>query len=68
MLWVYDHYKYFNSFSAGAVVIRQNLTSRDGPRTEKVNIDTRAQSVLHVTIFTPSNACVFASYLFLTDD
>ena len=27
MLWVYSHYKYFNSFSAGTVFIRQNLTS-----------------------------------------
>ena len=24
MLWVYGHYKYFNSFSAGTVFIRQN--------------------------------------------
>ena len=24
MLWIYDHYKYFNSFSAGVVFIRQN--------------------------------------------
>ena len=29
MLWVYGHYKYFNSFSAGIVFIRQNLTSVD---------------------------------------
>ena len=29
MLWVYGHYKYFNSFSAGTVFIRQNLTSVD---------------------------------------
>ena len=29
MLWVYGHYKYFNSFSAGTVFIRQNLTSTD---------------------------------------
>ena len=25
MLWVYSHYKYFNSFTAGTVFIRQNL-------------------------------------------
>ena len=29
MLWFYDHYKYFISFSAGTVLIRQNLTSTD---------------------------------------
>ena len=27
MLWVYGHYKYFNSVSAETVFIRQNLTS-----------------------------------------
>ena len=27
MLWVYGLYTYFNSFSAGIVFIRQNLTS-----------------------------------------
>ena len=40
MLWVYRHYKYLNSFSAGSVFIRQYLTPedvKDGPRTEKVN-------------------------------
>ena len=29
MLWVYGYYKYFNSFSAGTVFIRQNLPSTD---------------------------------------
>ena len=29
MLWVYGFYKYFNSFSAGNVFIRQNRTSTD---------------------------------------
>ena len=29
MLWVYDNYKHFNSFSAGNVFICQNLTSTD---------------------------------------
>ena len=29
MFWVYDHSKYFNSFSAGIVCIRQNLTTTD---------------------------------------
>ena len=37
MLWVHGHYKYFNTFSAGTVFIRQNLTYKDGPRAEKVN-------------------------------
>ena len=31
MLWIYGHYKYFNSLSAGI------LTSKDGTRTERVN-------------------------------
>ena len=29
MLWVYGQWKYFNSFGAGIVFIRQNLTSTD---------------------------------------
>ena len=39
MLWVHGHYKYFNSFSAGTVFIRHNLTSayKVGPRTERAN-------------------------------
>ena len=40
MLLAYDHYKYFNSFSLNTseseVYRRQNLTYKDGPRTEKV--------------------------------
>ena len=36
MLCVYDHYKYFDSFSARTVFIRQILTYKDGPRTERV--------------------------------
>ena len=27
MLWIYDHHKYFDSFSEGTIFIRQNLTS-----------------------------------------
>ena len=38
MLWVYDHYKYFNSFSAEIVFIRQNMMYKDCPRTERVNV------------------------------
>ena len=38
MLWVYDHYKYFNSFSAEIVFIRQNMMYKDSPRTERVNV------------------------------
>ena len=30
MLWVYDHYKYFHSYSAGIDFSRQNLTSTSG--------------------------------------
>ena len=29
MLWVYGHYKYFYSYSAGIDFSRQNLTSTD---------------------------------------
>ena len=37
MLWVYDHYNLFNSFSAGIVYRRQILTSEDGARAEGIN-------------------------------
>ena len=30
-VWVYSHYKYFNSISAGTVFICQILTYKDGP-------------------------------------
>ena len=39
MLWgprPIRHYKYFHSFTAGLDFRRQNLTSKDGPRTERV--------------------------------
>ena len=36
MLWFYGHDIFFNSFSAGTVFRRQILTSKDGPRAEKV--------------------------------
>ena len=36
MLCVHDHYKYFNSFSAGTVFLRQNLTYKDGHCADKV--------------------------------
>ena len=39
MLWVYGHYKYINSLSAGSVFRRQNLTSEGGPRTAGVSRD-----------------------------
>ena len=35
MLWVYDHYKSFNSFSAG--INFRSLQSKDRPRAERVN-------------------------------
>ena len=50
MLWVYDSYKYFHSFSAGVVFICQNLqilTYKDDPRTETVNIVTELASFLN---------------------
>ena len=37
MLWVYGYYKYFNSFSVGTVFIRQILTYKDGPHTERAD-------------------------------
>ena len=36
MLWVYDHYKYSNPFSAGTVFTRQNLTPVDIRRIKTV--------------------------------
>ena len=37
LLWVYGIYKCFNSFSAGTVFIRQIMTYKDSPRTERGN-------------------------------
>ena len=37
MLWVYGHYKYFHSYSAGIDFSRQNLTSRRQILTTKVD-------------------------------
>ena len=36
MLWVYDHYKYVYSFSAGIDFRRQNLTSTDDLCAERI--------------------------------
>ena len=36
MLWVYDHYKYFYSHSAGIDLRRQILTTKVDPRTVRV--------------------------------
>ena len=36
MLWVYDQYKYFYSYSAAIDFRRQILTSKDDPRTVRV--------------------------------
>ena len=42
MLWVYDHYKYFNSYSAGIDFSHQNLTSTEShkvyPRPVRVKL------------------------------
>ena len=35
MLWVYDHCKYFYSYSAGIDFSRQNLTSIDADSDDK---------------------------------
>ena len=44
MLWVYDNYKYFNSFSSGTVFVRQNLTSSDvGLSVQSLNILSQVQ-------------------------
>ena len=52
MLWVYDHFTYFNSFSAKTVFIRQNLTYKDDLRTKRVNIVGRnSDSVLDIFSF-----------------
>ena len=39
VLWVYGHYKYFYSHSAGIDFGRQNLTSKDGPGAVGINND-----------------------------
>ena len=54
MLSVYDHYKYFNSFSAGTIFIRQNLTFTDVRRIKTVP----AQKGLNATIVVLSSVRV----------
>ena len=41
MLWVFDHYKYFDSYSAGIDFRRQKLTSKVGPRAVRVKMTFR---------------------------
>ena len=43
MLCVHSHYKYFNSFSA--ILMRQNLKYKGGPRAERINIDNRMSEI-----------------------
>ena len=38
MLWVYGHYEYFNSYSAGIDFRRQILTSKIDPRAVRVKV------------------------------
>ena len=45
MVWIYDHFKCLNSFSAWTVFIRQILTYEDGPRAEKIYLITMACDV-----------------------
>ena len=54
MLWIYDQYKYFNSYSAGIDFRRQNLTcqilkTKVDPRTEGVNL---IYELIHETYLT----------------
>ena len=51
MLWVSGSEKYFNSFSAGIVFISQNLTSKVGPRAERVDPLTAGAAYIRVFIF-----------------
>ena len=50
MVWVYGHYKYFISYRAGIVFIRQILTYKDDPRTERVNVGQASQTVAQKNI------------------
>ena len=58
MLWVYEHYKYFNSFSAGIAIFmskfdvsrRQILTYGDGPRAKKSVQRSRLCSAVYVNM------------------
>ena len=63
MLWVYDRYKYFNSFSAGIDCICQNLTStdvfirqiltyKDSPCAERVKTNNMPNVLFITCIFT----------------
>ena len=51
MLWVHGHYNFVNSMSAGIVIECQNLTSKDGPRAERVkrNANMRATTAREQT-------------------
>ena len=55
MLWVYGHYNYCNSFSAGIVYRREILMSKDGPRTERVHPST---TKVHFCRLTKKDFCV----------
>ena len=46
MLWVYGHYKQFKSYSAGIDFRRQNLTSKVGPRADRVKRNATTNPVL----------------------
>ena len=51
MLWVYAHYEYFSSCSAGIDFKRQNPTSIDGLRTERVKNDSYSGNILILLMF-----------------
>ena len=69
MVWDFDQFKYVNSFSAGAVFIRQYLTFtvvyrrqimtyKDGSRTEGVKVLNQKNSLCKVNVvhaWTPPN-------------
>ena len=64
MLWVHGHYIYINSYSAGIVFIRQNLTCRrqiltyeDDPRTEGVSTVSRIKKILEKNAYRYNYVC-----------
>ena len=61
MLWIYGHYKWFNSFCAGAesdVYRRQILMYKDGSRTERVNYN----KLTYYYSYSNSGGCIITSY------
>ena len=52
MLWVYGHYKYFHSYSAGTDFTRQILTTKVGRGAVRVNVYQQYDVMPHLLALT----------------